>query len=170
MLSILQRCHDAAHLSSCSHWSLFLENSSDFPTPPPPPGCSHSLSLVIISNEMVHSGALSEYSPLSTRLPTSSDHLCTSLDVGAGFRMMDRRAQSILGTYNSAELQEHPLLPPRFSPALLTLQPSRPTPTSEPLFLIFPLSSEPSSQAIHKADYSGSEAFSKSLLNCYPYS
>ena len=94
------------------------------PNSPPPPGCSDSLSLVIISNEMVHSRALSEYSPISMRLPTSSDHLCTSLDVRAGFLMMDRRAQSILGMYNSAELQEHPPPPPSLLPC-----PSHSSPT-----------------------------------------
>lgn len=136
-----------------------------------PPPRLFPLSLVITSNEMVHSRALSGYSPLSTRLPTSSACLCSSLDVSAGFLMMARRAEPILAIYNSAELQEHPLLPSCFSPALLALlQPSRPAPTSEPLFLIFPLSSILSSQAVHKADHPVSEAFSKSLLNCYPYS
>ena len=61
---------------------------------------------------------------LSTRLPTSSACLCSSLDVRAGFLMMDRRAQPILAMYNSAELQEQP--PP---PLALLPCPSRSSPT-----------------------------------------
>lgn len=118
---------------------------------------------------MVHSRALSGYSPLSTRLPTSSACLCSSLDVRAGFLMRDRRAQPILAMYNSTELQEQP--PP---PLALLPCPSHSSPTfqaSSHLRAIvpdLPFVYIPSSQAIHKADYPVSEAFSKSLLNCYP--